>query len=81
MKNRILEPEVLTSVKVPYNLYIQVKENHIKIVDCVRAGASLMLAEKGLIEYDNNLNLMRRLKKVTEELEKVLRSQEIKQNG
>lgn len=52
---------VRTSVLVSPEFYELCKLNRIKFSEAFRVGISLMLAEKGLTEYDNNLNLFRKM--------------------
>ncbi len=35
------------------------KEHHITLSEAVRVGISIILAERGIAEYDNNLNIVR----------------------
>jgi hypothetical protein len=61
----------MTSVLVSPEFYELCKNNQIKFSDAMRAGISILLAEKGVKEYDNNLNVYRRMnlyKKETEDL-------------
>ena len=46
------------------------KEYKITLSEALRVGLSILLAEKGVREYDNNLNVIRKLNKMRLELEK-----------
>lgn len=52
---------VTTSVQVSPSLFHLAKENNIKFVEAMRTGISVLLAEKGVIDYDNNLNITRKI--------------------
>ncbi len=47
------------------------REYRIKFSDAMRAGVSLLLAEKGAMEYNNNLNISRQLQKAQDALIKM----------
>lgn len=52
---------IQTSVLVSEEFFKLCKFNHIKFSEAIRVGISILLAERGLREYDNNLNLVRKL--------------------
>ena len=52
---------IQTSVIVSINFYQLCKQYHIKFSEALRVGISILLAERGVIEYDNNLNIVRRI--------------------
>jgi len=58
-KNKIMRPNYLTSVQISPSLFELAREHNIKWVDAMRVGISIMLAEKGVREYENNLNIVR----------------------
>lgn len=60
---------IQTSVLVSVEFWKLCKQYNIKLSEALRKGISLELAEKGLAEYDNNLNLMRRIRNLTQQLE------------
>lgn len=53
--------DIRTSVLISNEFYHLCKIHHIKFSEALRVGISLLLAEMNLKEYDNNLNISRRL--------------------
>ena len=53
------EPMHRTSVLVSPKFYKLCKEHGIQFSEALRVGISILLAEKGITEYDNKLNLVR----------------------
>lgn len=64
-----------TTINISPEMYKLCYENRIRFSDAFRIGAAMMLADKGVIEYDNKLNLMRKLNQMREMMEKT--SQEL----
>lgn len=62
---------IQTSVLVSKEFYVLAKQYNIQFSDALRTGLSLMFADKGIADYDNNLNLYRRMRMFQQELEKV----------
>ena len=60
---------IQTSVLVSVNFYKLCKEHNIKFSEALRVGISLLLAEKGIEEYDNKLNISRKITLLTKLLE------------
>jgi len=58
------KPLIMTSVKVSYEFYNQCKKYRIKFSDALKVGISILLAERGVIEYDNKLNIIRIYKEI-----------------
>ena len=54
-------PTVSTSVRISPEYHELCYKYHIRFSEAMRVGISIMLAEKGVAEYDNNLNLVRQL--------------------
>ena len=52
---------VLTSVRISPEFHELCYKHHIRFSEAMRVGISIMLAERGVVEYDNNLNLVRQL--------------------
>ena len=52
---------VRTSVNVSPEFYKLTRQHLIKFSEALRVGISIMLAEKGVIPYDNQLNIVRRI--------------------
>ena len=63
--------QIQTSVLISREFYDLCKNNGIKFTEALRVGISLMLAEKGVSEYDNRLNVYRRMMFFKLELEKI----------
>ena len=53
------QPWIRTSVLISPEYYELCKKNFIKFSEAMRIGISVSLAEKGIKEYDNRLNLVR----------------------
>lgn len=66
-------PKIRTSVDISPDFYRLAQENNIKFVEAMRVGISMLLAEKGVKEYDNRLNLYRKMVQYQIELEKALK--------
>lgn len=64
-----MKDDIRTSVLVSKEFYHLSKVYKIKFSEALRVGFSLLLAEKGLKEYDNNLNISRRLTLLQNRLE------------
>lgn len=71
-KNGKIEKGVTTSVIISEEFYNLCKQYNIKFVDAMRTGISILLAEKGEIDYDNKLNLWRKMNYFRGEAEKAL---------
>lgn len=69
------KPYHMTTVKLEPDMYILAKKYGIRVSDAVRAGISLLLAERGVSEYNNKLNIMRRINKLQQLLNE--KSQEL----
>ncbi len=54
------KPSVMTSVRISPEFYELCKKNRIQFSEAMKVGISIMLAERGVSEYDNNLNIVRR---------------------
>lgn len=67
----IAQPWVRTSVNVSPEFHKLCRQYHIRFSEALRVGISMMLADKGLIDYDNNLNLKRKLDKLVEEIQRL----------
>lgn len=50
------------SISISPEFFHRAKDNNISLSEAVRVGISVILAEKGVKEYDNRLNLYRRMK-------------------
>ena len=61
MAQRFAKPWMKTSVNISPELYQQCHQHQIKFSEAMKRGISLMLAELGVVEYDNKLNIVRRV--------------------
>jgi len=60
--------QVQTSVLVSQEFYKLCKEQKIKFSEALRVGIALILAERGIREYDSSLNLMRKISLINQNL-------------
>jgi len=60
---------MITTVSISPEFYDLCKDHAISFSEATRVGIALMLADKGVREYDNNLNLVRKLDLVRMKLE------------
>ena len=60
MAQRFAKPLIRTSVNISPEFYNLCKEHRIKFSEAMRVGISIILAENGVSEYDNKLNVVRR---------------------
>jgi len=78
MEYKRAQPMIRTSVLISPELYQICKDLHIKFSEAMRVGISIILAERGIKDYDNKLNLYRKMNFFREELEKL--NQKINEN-
>ena len=71
MGRHIGPPMITTSVRISPEFHSLCIEHSISFSEALRTGISLILAEKGVREYDNNLNVFRKMTLFREELEKL----------
>jgi hypothetical protein len=71
MEYGIAQPMIRTSVLITPEFYSQCKSLHIKFSEAMRAGISIILAERGITAYDNNLNIYRKTEQIRLKLEEV----------
>jgi len=71
MAQRFAQPFIRTSVNVSPEFHRLCRDHRIKFSEALRTGISILLAEKGVAEYDNNLNVVRRLTNLRLEVEKI----------
>ena len=60
------EGRITTSVTISPTFFNLCKQHNIIFSEALRVGISLILAERGIADYDNSLNLSRQLK-ITEQ--------------
>lgn len=75
---------IQTSVLVSSEFFKLAKENNIKFSEALRIGLAIMLGDKGIIEYDNNLNILRKMRLFQKQAEEALQKVnelEAKYNG
>ena len=65
------EGRITTSVTVSPEFFNLAKENNISFSEAVRIGISIILGDKGVKDYDNNLNLFRKMTLFRQQLEEV----------
>lgn len=58
------KPWIMTSVKLSPEFYNLSKEHHVSFTEAMRVGISIILAERGIGEYDNSLNIVKRIKEL-----------------
>lgn len=75
MSRKLGVPSITTSVRIGYEVHQLCQQHGIPITEAVRTGIGILLAERGIKEYDSNLNIMRRIDKLRRELEE--KSQEL----
>jgi len=62
---------IIKTISITPEFEILAKKNHLSWTEASRVGMSMLLAELGIREYDNNLNLYRKMRafqKVAEDL-------------
>jgi|ETNvirnome_2_130_1030620.scaffolds.fasta_scaffold113911_1 hypothetical protein len=59
--NRRAQPRCTTTVTLSPEFYDLCKEHRIGFSEAIRVGIALLLADKGVKEYDNKLNLVRKM--------------------
>lgn len=69
---------ITTTVRLEVDFYNKLRLNGIKLIEAVRVGAGVLLAERGIEDYNSKLNIVRRLKLATDKLDKILRKAEEK---
>ena len=74
MMNKMLRAGggIQTSVIVSVPFYKACKKHNITFSEALRTGIALMLAEQGVVEYDNGLNLHRKMILAKQELAKAV---------
>lgn len=66
--------QIQTSVLVSQEFYELAKRYNIRFSEATRVGLALIFAEMGIMEYDNKLNLYRKMQMFRAELEKISKS-------
>jgi len=62
------EGRITTSVTISPEFFILSKQNNISFTEACRVGISILLAEKGIRDYDNNLNIFRKMQILNQKL-------------
>jgi len=65
---RLTEPRVVRSVSISYAFDSLCRQHNLSISEACRVGISLLLAEKGITDYDNNLNIFRKIQVLNQKL-------------
>lgn len=60
---------IRTSVLISPEFYEAVKKARIRFSEAMRCGIVMLLAEKGVMEYDNRLNIVRKRNALIQQLE------------
>ena len=71
MVRTLRPPRVIRSVSLSYEFDALCRKYEISLSEAMRVGISLILAERGEADYDNSLNISRKLILLREELERV----------
>jgi hypothetical protein len=71
-KHREATPMIRTSVLISPDFYKLSREYHIKFSEALRVGLSIILAEKGVTDYDNKLNIHRKMMLFKQQAEEAL---------
>lgn len=74
------EGGITSSVRVSPNLWMLAKKHNISLSEGLRVGLSIMLADLGEQDYDNNLNLYRKMRVFQKEAEKLSAEMEALRN-
>ena len=77
---------ITTSVTVSPDFFMLAKQHHLSFTEAIRIGLALMFAERGVKDYDNKLNLYRKMQVFQQKTEELTRENEVlmdklKQNG
>ena len=75
MVRKIGEARVTTSVTISPEFHELCRTHNISFSEATRVGIALILAEKGIKEYNNNLNIVRKITLLRTKLEET--SQEL----
>jgi len=65
------QPWIRTTVNVSPEFHKLCKDHHIQFGEALRKGISLILADKGVLPYDNSLNLKRKIDALIDEIQKL----------
>jgi hypothetical protein len=65
------EGRITTSVTLSPNFWMLAKKHNINISEALRVGLSLMFADLGEQDYDNNLNLYRKMRLFQDEAQRL----------
>lgn len=63
------QPMITTSVRISPEFHDLCIRNFINFSEAMRVGISMILAERGVSEYDNNLNIFRKMNQLRLKLE------------
>ena len=66
-------PMINTSVRISPEFHQLAREHNIILTDALRIGLSIIFAERDIKEYDNRLNIVRKMNLFRMELEKLSR--------
>ena len=69
---RSAKPMIRTSVNISPEFHDLCKKNNVMFSEAMKVGISIMLAERGIQDYDNKLNIYRKMLYFKAEAEKAL---------
>ena len=64
MAQRFATASIKTSVNISPEFHKLCREHRIRFSEAMKVGISILLAERGLVEYDNKLNIVRRVEEL-----------------
>jgi len=71
MVRTLSAPRIIRSVSLSYEFDCLCREHNISLSEAIRIGISVMLGDRGIKDYDNDLNLYRNMQGIRHELERV----------
>jgi hypothetical protein len=61
MARKLGQPRTICSVSMPLEFHQIAKQYNVNLSEAVRVGIGIILAERGVKDYDSNLNISRRI--------------------
>ena len=65
------QPWIRTTVNVSPEFHKLCKEHHIQFGEAMRKGIAMLLADRGVMPYDNSLQLKQKLDSMIDEIQKL----------
>jgi hypothetical protein len=69
---RLGEPRITRCVSISYEFDSLCREHNISVSEACRVGIAILLGDKGIREYDNNLNLIRKMKSIQNNMQETI---------